>query len=136
MGAGHRNRGISMPRAKIEKTAKTCNLLTPLEIKNAKLPEGKAETALNDGGGLYLIITENRKRWRYRYGLNGKMFKQWLGEYPKVTLAQARKLRNDSLSKVEEGKDPRIEKQVAKIAAQYSIANTFAAYTEKYVLKS
>lgn len=134
-----------MPRAKIEKTAKTCNLLTPLEIKNAKLPEGKAETALNDGDGLYLIITENRKRWRYRYGLNGKMFKQWLGEYPKVTLAQARKLRNDSLSKGKEGKkgkkgkkgkDPRIEKQVAKIAAQYSIANTFAAYTEKYVLKS
>ena len=119
-----------MPRAKIEKTAKTCNLLTPLEIKNAKLPEGKAENALNDGGGLYLIMTENRKRWRYRYGLNGKMFKQWLGEYPKVTLAQARKLRNDSLSKGKEGKkgkDPRIEKQIAKIAAQYSMANTFEA---------
>lgn len=116
-----------MPRAKTEPASKALHLLTPLELKNAKLPEGKAETSLNDGGGLYLIITANRKRWCYRYGLNGKMQKQWLGDYPKITLAQARKIRNDSLNLVEAGKDPRAEKQAAKIAANISQANTFEA---------
>ena len=116
-----------MPRAKSESTEKPRNLLTLLEIKNTKLPEGKAETTLNDGGGLYLVVAINRKRWMYRYGLHGKMHKQWLGEFPKVSLAQARKLRNEALKLVEEGKNPRIEKQVAKIAAQYSMANTFEA---------
>jgi integrase len=114
-----------MPSATSASTSKAINRLTPLEVKNAKPDEGKAEKNLNDGGRLYLIATATRKRWQFQYGLNGKMHKQWLGDYPKISLAQARKLRDEAAKAVEAGKDPRIERQAAKVAAKYAAANTF-----------
>lgn len=125
-----------MPRAKTEPASKSINRLTPLEVKNATPDEGKSEKNLNDGGRLYLVVTATRKRWQFQFGLNGKMYKQWLGEYPKVTLAQARKLRDEAAKLVDEGKDPRIEKQIAKAHAKLSSESTFEAIALEWFEKA
>ncbi|MEN9659429.1 MAG: hypothetical protein RL571_2894 [Pseudomonadota bacterium] len=114
-----------MPRAKQNEEERQNNLLTPLALKNLSLPEGKSETSLNDGGGLFLVLTKDgRKRWRYRFSLLGVLGKQWLGEFPKISLADARKLRNAAAQAVKEKKDPRIEKKSEKIAAHIAAVNT------------
>ncbi|QLG87997.1 tyrosine-type recombinase/integrase [Chitinibacter bivalviorum] len=112
------------------------NLLTVLAIKNAKVPEGKTETTLYDGDRLYLLITSTRQRWYFRFGLQGKMYKQWLGEYPKINLKKARELRNASAAMVLEGKDPRVVKQISKANAKVSTDDTFEAISHEWFARA
>ena len=68
--------------------------LTELQIKHLK-PRDKLYR-VTDGGGLGLDITPNgSKLWRFRYNYDGKGQILSLGKYPAVSLAQARKLRNE-----------------------------------------
>ena len=69
--------------------------LTELEIKNAK-PKEKAYR-LPDGNGLYLDVRPTGKRvWRVKYKMTGKENTLTLGEYPLVTLRQAREKRDEA----------------------------------------
>nr|WP_314899609.1 integrase arm-type DNA-binding domain-containing protein [uncultured Deefgea sp.] len=113
----------------------TLNRLSSIEVANAKPERGKTEKNLNDGGGLYCVVTEIRKRWQYQFSLLGNKGKIWLGEYPKLSLAAARKMRNSAKELVDAGKDPRVEKQTAKIALQYSAANTFETVAREWHAK-
>lgn len=71
--------------------------LTNTQIEKAKYSKnGKNE--LNDGGGLFLqLTTVNSKIWRFRYNqpTTGKRTKLTLGEYPALSLAQARNKREE-----------------------------------------
>ena len=65
-------------------------------IENARIPEGKKERVLNDGGGLNLRLTPSSTKiqnqyWFYRFTRNGVKRKIGLGVYPDVSLALARK---------------------------------------------
>lgn len=65
-------------------------------IENARIPEGKKERVLNDGGGLILRLTPSSTKiqnqyWFYRFTRNGVKRKIGLGVYPDVSLALARK---------------------------------------------
>jgi hypothetical protein len=117
-----------MPRSKSttsdQDSKKTC-LLTVAQINNTVPDTGKNEKNLNDGGGLWCVITANRKRWQYQYSVLGKKGKMWLGEYPLLSLANARLLRDEQAAIVATGQNPVIAKQTAKLAAQYSAENTF-----------
>ncbi len=63
--------------------------LTESRIKSAK-PRAK-RYRLTDGGGLVLDITpKGKKTWRFRYRRDGKDAVASLGDYPTMTLLEAR----------------------------------------------
>ncbi len=89
--------------------------LNDLRIKNAK-PQAK-EYRLSDGGGLYLVVTPSGgKLWRWSYVFHGKEKLLSYGQYPIVTLNEARTQHEQARKLRAEGMDPAAEKQARKIS--------------------
>lgn len=64
-------------------------MLTDTKCRTAK-PKEKLYR-INDFNGLYLEVKPNgKKAWRFRFQINGKSSMLALGNYPLVTLAEAR----------------------------------------------
>lgn len=93
---------------------------------NATKPGTKIIT-LSDGMGLELRISTNGSRgWRLRYTRpNGKRNMISLGQYPEVSLAEAREKRTDMRRLISQGIDPVEQKQSDKRQRQYATENTF-----------
>lgn len=69
---------------------------------------------LFDGHGLYLhITTSGHKGWRWAYRWQGKQQTATLGEYPLVTLADARKEHNKLRRLLAQGENPKQKKDAA-----------------------
>ena len=64
------------------------NVLKPLAVKKAKAAEKPYK--LTDGAGLYLLVSQSGKYWRYNYRFDGKRKTLALGVYPTVSLDDAR----------------------------------------------
>ncbi len=111
-------------------------MLTDTKIKQVK-PAAKP-IKLTDGGGLYLEVTPaGGKLWRFRYRVDGKESMMSLGDYPRVSLADARRARDDARAHVKEGINPALARQQAKAAQRFENANTFEAVAlEWYADKS
>jgi integrase len=70
-------------------------MLTDTKIRNAKPGEKRYRMADNDG--LYIEISPSGKKyWRFRSNNGGKRSWRDLGEYPHVSLQQARELKNQA----------------------------------------
>lgn len=81
---------------------------------------------LSDGGGLYLLVNPNGKRyWRLKYRVAGKEKLLALGVYPDVTLADARSKREEAKRGIAGGIDPNVAKREEKLAREASVRNTF-----------
>lgn len=90
-------------------------MLTALAVKNAK-PKDKPYK-IRDGRGLYLHIAPNgRKTWRYRYRFAGSETTMVLGEYPEISLENARVKHTDAKRLLKAGKNPTEERRNEKIA--------------------
>ena len=77
---------------------KTINPLSESMCDDAR-SHGKQLRKLHDGGGLYLWVYEdNRKFWRFRYWLGGKEKSLSLGAYPGISIEAARALSDLSVS--------------------------------------
>ncbi|TLS78301.1 DUF4102 domain-containing protein [Mariprofundus erugo] len=61
--------------------------LTDMQIKNAKVAEGKKQTKLYDGAGLYLLVRPSGRYWRYDFEILGKRRTYAIGKYPDIPLA-------------------------------------------------
>jgi len=93
------------------KTAK--NLLSELAVKGAK-PKDKAYK-LRDGAGLFLVIEPSGKKWwKLRAVFAKKETSFSFGEYPAVTLSQARVERDKANSQIANSIDPAAVRKVAK----------------------
>lgn len=93
------------------KTAK--NLLSELAVKGAK-PKEKAYK-LRDGAGLFLVIEPSGKKWWKLRAIFAKKETSFsFGEYPAVTLAQARAERDKANSQIANSIDPATVRKVAK----------------------
>jgi len=80
--------------------------LTDTKVKNLKPKEKTYKTA--DGGGLYVhTTTKGSKSFRYDYKANNKYATLTFGQYPAITLANARMLHEEARSLVLDGVDPR-----------------------------
>ncbi|HFK8219698.1 TPA: tyrosine-type recombinase/integrase [Escherichia coli] len=91
------------------------NVLSPKQIENAK-PKTN-DYKLTDGGSLYLLIRKTGgKYWRMNYRFDGKQVTLALGVYPDVSLATARKRRNEARQLLADGRDPREAKKPKKEA--------------------
>lgn len=76
-------------------------MLTNTQVKQAK-PSDKVYQ-LHDGLGLFLLVKPNgSKLWRVRYQIDGKRRTVSAGTYPKVSLADARKRRDQLKDQAEE----------------------------------
>ncbi|WPD21620.1 MAG: tyrosine-type recombinase/integrase [Candidatus Electrothrix scaldis] len=89
--------------------------LTAIQIRKAK-PQEKPYK-LSDGQGLnFHVAVSGKKTWRYRFKLEKKESTCVLGEYPEMTLEQARKARAEAREKVKAGKNPAHERRQEKQA--------------------
>jgi integrase len=104
--------------------------LTDTAIRNAK-PLDKPYK-LSDAQGLFLLIKPNgSKLWQLKYRFGGKEKKLAFGAYPTVTLANARKLREEARAILSAGDDPGVKKQQEKQAKKSG--NTFEEIARKWV---
>lgn len=88
-------------------------LLTDAKI--LKSPFREKSYTLRDGKGLHLYITNAKSRiWRYRYRWQGRGQTFTLGTYPRVSIVQARNIRETAREGLKKGKRPSfLEPQIA-----------------------
>lgn len=89
---------------------------------------------LNDFRGLYLEVKPNGvKAWRYRFKLAGKGSWFALGDYPSVSLAEARDKCEEARKLVKQGINPVQNRQVERIKREQDSANTFEAVAKEWL---
>ena len=117
--------------------AKQSNKLTAREVKNLSHDVGGAKKQrFPDGGGLYLLITENNsKYWRidYRRPVSQKYNTLAVGTYPEVTLEQARLKRDEAKKMLANGIDPAEERNSIKNKQKTNLENTFQRYAAEWL---
>lgn len=70
---------------------------------------------ISDSHGLYIYVSKNGgKFWRQKYRFNGKEKLLSFGEYPFVTLSQARQMLDAARTQIKQGIDPSLEKKANK----------------------
>lgn len=81
---------------------------------------------LFDEKGLYLYIsTYGGRSWRFDYRFGGKRFTLTFGQYPEVSLDEARKKHLEARSKLAGEINPMQEKKLEKLERGVSLRNTF-----------
>ncbi|PHM73655.1 integrase [Xenorhabdus kozodoii] len=95
-------------------------------------PQDK-DSKLSDGGGLYLLVkTTGSKYWRLKYRIAAKEKLLAIGTFPLITLAEARRKRDEAKKLIAEGIDPNQDKKQKKLAAQGEISNTFESIAREW----
>lgn len=108
--------------------------LTDTFVRNVK-PSDKVQK-ISDGGGLHLRVEpRGSKLWRMQYAFGGKQKTLALGVYPAVSLADARKKRDQAKTLLSLGVDPSVEARLEKIRRAEGAANTFAAIADELVTR-
>ena len=93
-------------------------------IKTAK-PKDKDYT-LPDGDGLQLLVKViGSKVWEVRYTICGKTTKTTIGKYPQVSLANARKIRDQYKAMALEGVSPTEQKKLSKMEQENHVKGQF-----------
>jgi hypothetical protein len=90
---------------------------------------------LQDGSGLYLEVRPTgAKFWRYRYWLTPEKDGRYtIGEYPSVSLSEARRERERVRELVKQGIHPTQEKKTEKLRQSHERANTFEAIAREWL---
>lgn len=114
---------------------RTTNPLNDTKIKRAKIKEKKYKLA--DGDGLYLyVLPSGRKVWKLRYRQDAKDKEYTIGDYPAISLAEARERKQKLKQMVRDGVDLQEIKKSSKAQKQKSIifkdvADKFLQFKEK-----
>jgi integrase len=100
--------------------------LTDTQVRNARYSPDGVGNRLSDGGSMYLQLDRSgAKYWRMNYRFAGKQKTLALGIYPDVSLAIARKRREEARAKLVAGIDPVTAKKAERRAALIAAANSF-----------
>ncbi len=92
--------------------------LTALEVKRLTCPEDKKHIKKSDGNGLYILVKSNgSKLWRMRYRFNRKHQELAFGQYPTVSLADARAFATEARLLLVQGINPAEERKAKKRAS-------------------
>ncbi|OFJ48629.1 integrase [Janthinobacterium lividum] len=107
-------------------------MLTDAHCRNAK-PREKLYR-LNDFKGLYLEIKPTGvKAWRYRFKLNSKESLFALGDYPDVSLADARDACGEARKLVKQGISPVQNRQLERVKRELDSGNTFEVIAQEWL---
>lgn len=110
--------------------------LTDAQIRGIKALE--KDKPFPDGGGLFLFVTKNgTKSWKYGYTYMGKASnKVTLGQYPEMSLAEARDKHRELKKLKAQGIDPKVAIKQSKFAQQgnsTSSSRTFKKVAEEWL---
>ena len=101
--------------------------LTAAKVKNFSCPEGKKQTKIFDGNGLFLLVKINgSKLWRFRFKYANKYQEIALGKYPLISLSDARELTKNHLILLAGGVNP-VEERRAKKNIDGPVENSFGS---------
>lgn len=107
-------------------------MLSDTKIKSLK-PTEKMYRVL-DAERLYIEVRPSGKKvWRLKYTLHGKEGTISLGEYPIVSLAEARKKKDEAKILLKDGINPAQDKKNKKLEKLTAAENTFKAIAEEYI---
>lgn len=108
--------------------------LSDIQIRNLK-PRAKSYK-VSDFEGLFVLVKTNGSRlWQFKYRLDGKERLLSIGVYPDVSLAQARKAKEEARAKVAAGVDPSEAKQEKKRQKREANGNTFENVGASFLAK-
>ncbi|MEI7252562.1 tyrosine-type recombinase/integrase [Pectobacterium versatile] len=108
--------------------------LTDAKIRNTKSTNKPIKLA--DGGGLYLEVRPSgSKLWRYRYRIAGKENVFALGEYPTLSLAEARTEHDKARALVKHAVHPAHHRQLERMVSHSANANTFEVVAREWIDK-
>ncbi|QHC36434.1 phage integrase central domain-containing protein [Komagataeibacter xylinus] len=106
-------------------------MLTDAKIRGAK-PEIKAYR-LPDTGGLFVhVMPSGKKVWRLRYKFQKREQLLTLGDYPTISLADARLEREAAKRILREGRNPSLDKKIVAQAARVDPSTTFEAIAREW----
>ena len=106
--------------------------LSDLKISKAKQKDKPYK--LYDSLGLFLLVSpKGSKLWRQRYKYMGKEGLLTHGSYPIVTLAEARRKRDDVRKQLSDGVNPGTQRKLDRIAAETQARTTFKLIAEEYI---
>jgi integrase len=106
--------------------------LSDVRIRKAEIRDKPYK--LSDGGGLFVLVKPNgSKLWQQKCRHFGKERLLSHGLYPDVTLAQARKKRDEARAQVANGDDPAVRKRLDQIEAETQSRTTFSLVAEEYL---
>ncbi|WP_052238926.1 tyrosine-type recombinase/integrase [Pectobacterium brasiliense] len=106
-------------------------VLSAIAVRHAKAI-GKAYT-LPDDNGLSLSVSPNGgKSWHFRYYWLGKQKRLSLGTYPKVSLQEARNLRDETKALLDAGINPQAARKQKRYAIQLAVENDFESVFKKW----
>lgn len=109
-------------------------MLTHIQIAAAKAATKPFN--LTDSQGLFLTVQPNgSKLWRFRYRFLDRQKTLHIGQWPSVSLADARTKRDEARRQVATGLDPAQEKKRARVIAKIAAANTFKDVAEEWISK-
>ncbi|WBX92809.1 tyrosine-type recombinase/integrase [Pseudoxanthomonas mexicana] len=109
-------------------------MLTDTKLKALKVQDASYRMA--DSNGLCIEVRPTgAKVWRYRYRINDKASMVTIGEYPAVSLQQARTERDKLRAMVKAGTNPAHAQRAARAANVERNANTFGAIGLEYLAK-
>ncbi len=109
--------------------------LSDVEIRNAKPKKDKSYKIFDEHGLFLAVPASGAKLWRFRYKLAGKEKVLALGQYPTVSLKEARAKRDDARRLLSDGSDPSMEKKRKAAAALIAAANSFKTVADEFVDK-
>ena len=108
--------------------------LTLAEIRGLQ-PRAKAYKVA-DQQGLYLLVKPSgTKLWGLKYRFRGVEKKLSLGQFPEISLKDARLKREDARRLLAEGIDPTAAKRKAAIEASLAAATTFRSVADEFIEK-
>ncbi|MFK3844735.1 integrase arm-type DNA-binding domain-containing protein [Stenotrophomonas sp. PS02297] len=106
--------------------------LTDAKIRTTK-PSLKPQK-LSDGAGLHLEVRPSgAKLWRYRYRIDGRENLYALGEYPEISLQEARAERERARALVKQGVHPSHERSRSRASSIAANKDTFKALAEEWI---
>lgn len=114
--------------------ARTTLPLTNTQVKQAK--DKDKDYALSDGGGLELRVkTSGSKLWvlKYTHPITKKRTNISFGKYPDMSLAQARKKREEAKQLLVENIDPKQYRDKHLKQEREALSNNFQKYADKWL---
>lgn len=87
--------------------------ISDIKVRNLK-PTDKPYKVSDFEGLFVLVKVSGSKSWRFKYRIDGKEKLLVIGDYPAVSLAQARQARDAAKAQLADGVDPNEAKQEDK----------------------
>ena len=109
--------------------------LTDTAVRRAK--SGAKNARFFDAAGMYLEVSKTgSKMWRLKYRFGGKEKLLAMGLYPSVSLAGARKRRDEARKLLSDGVDPGEHRKATKAMREGLAANTFEVIGREWYAKT